>query len=191
MTGTMYNVSYTSTGGGYFNFPTNASIRFATSFNFTNTVTISAWINATSQYSINTLVANAAANTNTNGFKVHWNNWNTTNNYLVIEAGNGSSGGASTTGQAVVVPGTWQHLTWVWDVTNRIMYFYNNGTLITTVNPSAPPSNPNMNQAWDIGYMKGSYSMNAKLGYLKVWTSLQTATQIQADYNASKARFGL
>jgi hypothetical protein len=110
---------------------------------------------------------------------------------MLIEAGNGTSGGASTSGTAVVVPGTWQHLTWVWDVTNRTISYYNNGTLIATTTASGPPSNPNMNQAWDIGYMKGSYLMNARLGYLKVWSSLLSITDIQADYNASKARFGL
>lgn len=191
MTGSMTNVSYVSGGGGYFNFTATGSIRFTSAFNFTNTMTICAWVYPSTQFSINTLVANCAANTNTNGFKVYWNGWNTSNGYTAIEAGNGSTGGTSTSGTAVITIGAWQHLAWVWNVSSRIMSFYKNGTLIATANPSAPPSNPNMNQAWDIGYMKGSYSMNARLGYLKAWTSILSTADVAADYNASKARFGL
>jgi uncharacterized membrane protein len=192
MAGTMSSVTFTSAGtASYLSFNGTSSAISFNSFNFTNTVTVSAWVNATSKYSINTLIANAAPNTNTNGFKIHWNSWNTTNNHLLIEAGNGSTGGASTSGTAVVVPGTWQYLTWVWDVTNRIIRFYNNGTLIATANPAATPTNPNMNQAWRIGSMAGSYLMSGRLGYMKVWTSILSASDITTDYTNSRARFGV
>lgn len=191
MTGTLRNVTYTNTGGGYFSFNGSSSYISFNSFNFTSTFTVCAWVNATSKYSINTLLANCAANTNTNGFKIYWNSWNTTNGYLVVEAGNSSTGGSAVSGTAVITAGTWQHLAWTYNVTNRIINFYNNGSLVATVNPAGTPTNPNMNQAWDIGYMKAAYYMNSRLGYLKVWTSILSTASITADYTASKARFGL
>lgn len=191
MTGTMSSVTYTSSGGGYFTFNGSSSAISFNAFNFGTTLTMSAWIYATNKASINTVVANAAANTNTNGFKIHWNSWNTTNYHMLIEAGNGTTGGASTNGSSVIVPNTWQHLTWVWDVTNRAITFYVNGVSVGSSSGTGPPSNPNMNQAWRIGSMAGAYLMSGRLGYLKVWNTLQTVTQILAEFNATKSRFGL
>lgn len=52
--------------------------------------------------------------------------------------------------------------------------------------------NRDKNVAFRIGsFTDGSYRMNARLGYLKMFNSELSAGDILADYNTTRSRFGL
>jgi hypothetical protein len=122
-----------------------------------------------------------------------WNFWNTNPDTLNIglQAGNGSTGGDSYTPNNVVTLNAWQHLGYVYDKVNQQVIFFLNGVPTTVLNTSVV-ANVNTSAAVNVGgYSGGSYTMNAKLGYIHIFNTLLNSTQIYNDFNASKARFGL
>lgn len=190
-TGTLSGVSLTTdaTAGDVFDFDGGSDRITFSSYDFGNKLTVGAWVYPRTESSINTILANAGAGLNQNGFKLEWNNWQTTDLKMVIEAGNGSSGNTYTSTNSVVVEDEWQFLTYVLDFENQTASLYRNGsevassgTLVTNINTSA---------AWNIGSMMGSYYMNANLGEVKVFKQSLCATDVLAEYNATKTRYGL
>lgn len=191
--GTMTGVVYDNAGGGSLNFDGGSdTIQFG-QFNFGNSVSVSAWVYPRNEPSINTLISNCGANTATNGFKMAWNNWTTTNLAMNLEAGNGSAGGTQSTGNNTVVENEWQMLTYVFDKTNQTVRFYKNGADFPTISGGSPVANIGTNNAnWWIGSIGGnSYQMDANLGEFKVWTSLISDGDVLAEFEATKARYGL
>lgn len=188
--GTLSGVSYEGgVAGGVFNFDgISDQISFG-QFNFGSAVTVAAWVYPRSEYSINTLLANASAGLASNGFKLEWNNWQTQDLKMLIEAGNGSSGNVLQTSSAVIVENQWQHLAWVIDFSTPSASLYRDGALLSTTGSIV--SNINTNNDWYIGSMSGSYYMNANLGELKIWLSIKDNTTITDEFNNSKARYGL
>jgi len=171
--------------GGYINFG---------SFNFGNNFTISAWIYPTNKSSINAILANGPANVNTAGFKFAWNYWNTTEKNLLFESGNGTAGNWRVPGTVsnTVVMNSWQQVTVVFDRTLNISIFLVNGMPVS-ISDITTATNVTVSAAnFNIGaYIGGSYSMQAQLGLLKVFNSSLTAAQVLADFNATKAAFGV
>jgi hypothetical protein len=79
----------------------------------------------------------------------------------------------------------------IFNRTLNISIFLVNG-LPVNVGGITTASNVTVNGVFNIGaYLGGSYSMRAELGLLKVFNSSLTAAQILADYNATRADFGL
>jgi hypothetical protein len=177
--------------GGVFDFPgTAAAVISFPSYDFGNSISVTAWIYPRSQANINGLFTNAGANVPTNGFKFQWNWWLTSSRSISFQAGNGSSGGDDHTPVNTLTYDTWQHIGYVFDKTNQKVIFFLNGqpTLVST--DVTTVANINTNAAFNIGgYIGGSYTMNAQLGYIKIFNSILNATQIEADYTASAARF--
>ena len=192
--GTLSGVAYNSgVSSGVFDFDgVSDKITFG-QYNFGNTITVNVWVYPRTEYSINCLISNCAANTSTNGFKMSWNNWNSTNYTLNFEAGNGSSGNTTSTGDNIVVASTWQMITFVFDKTTPSIKFYKNGVEIATASGGSPVANIGMNNTnWWMGSIGGnSYYMNAYMGQFKVWTSLRTISEVLSEYNDSKSRYGL
>lgn len=190
-TGTLSGVSFDgTTANGILDFDGGSDrITFST-YNFGTQITVAAWVYPRTEFSINTLLANAGASQATNGFKMGWNNWNTTNLRMNFEAGNGSSGGAQYSA-VTIVEDTWQHIAYVFDQANQTIAFFRNGTQVSTESVSTPVSNIGMNNTWNIGSMMGSYYMDAKLGELKVFKSLLSSSDISSEYNNTKSRYGL
>lgn len=192
--GTMTGIVYESnTGGGSLNLDGGSdSISFG-QFNFGDTLSVSAWVYPRNEYSINTLMSNCGANVATNGFKMAWNNWNTTNLTMNFEAGNGSAGGTQSTANNTVVENEWQMLTYVFDKTGQTISFYKNGVNVATATGGNPVSNIGTNNSnWWIGSIGGgSYFMDANLAEFKIWTSLVTDQNVLDEFNATKARYGL
>jgi len=87
---------------------------------------------------------------------------------------------------------TWQYLTMIFDQSSKSVVFLINGTPVNVVSITTS-TNVLVNEAWfNIGsYIGGSYQMYAELGMLKVFKTGLTAGQVLADYNATKAGFGL
>ena len=190
--GTLSGVAYESaTAGGIFNFDGIADKITFNQYNFGNAITITAWLYPRNEYSINTVIANSGANQATNGFRIGWNSWNTTNLNLVFEAGNGSAGGAQVTANNVITNNTWQHIAYVFDQVNRTIKFYKNGVEQSTT--GTPVASVGMNNTnWWIGSIGGnSYYMNANMGQYRVYKSLRSASDILGEYTATKARYGL
>jgi len=191
--GTLSGVAYESaTAQGVFNFDGGTDKISFNSYNFGNTITTTAWVYPRTEYSINTLMSNCGANTATNGFKMAWNNWETTNRTMNFEAGNGSAGGTQSTAINTITENQWQHIAYVFDKTNRTIKFYKNGTEIATASGGTPVANIGTNQTWFIGSIGGnSYFMDANLGQFRIYKSLRTTSEILDEYNNTKSRYGL
>ncbi len=190
--GTLSGVVYESgTSGGIFNFDGVTDKITFNQYNFGTTITITAWVYPRNEYSINTVISNSGANQATNGFRIGWNSWNTTNLNLVFEAGNGSAGGAQVSANNVITNNTWQHIAYVFDQVNRTIKFYKNGVEQST--SGTPVASVGMNNTnWWIGSIGGSsYYMNANLGQFRVYKSLRSASDILTEYTSTKARYGL
>ena len=92
-------------------------------------LTVAVWVNVDNpiQFSINTIMANATTDEETNGFKLGINHWNTSDESVVIEVGDGSTGGKWITQPGLIQPGSWYHLAFVIDEPNQILKIYYNG----------------------------------------------------------------
>jgi hypothetical protein len=191
ITGSVSYISGTGISRNVFNF-IGGYINFG-SFNFGTNFTITAWIYPRTQLSINTILANGFANVNTAGFKFGWNFWQTTDHNLLFESGDGTVGNWQVPGTVsnTVVMNTWQQVAVIFNRTLNISIFLVNG-LPVNVGGITTASNVTVNGVFNIGaYLGGSYSMRAELGLLKVFNSSLTAAQVLADYNATRAEFGL
>jgi len=92
-------------------------------------LTVTVWVNVDNpiQDSINTVMANAGTGEATNGFKLCINRWETSDQSVVIEVGNGTTGGKWVTAPGLIQPGSWYHLAFVIDQTNQLLKIYYNG----------------------------------------------------------------
>jgi len=190
-------VSYVTGTGisrNVFNFNGSDYVSFG-QYQFGTTFTVSGWVYPRNKSSINSLIANVGANQSPSGFKFGWNNWNANNLTMIYEGGNGSSGNSQASIANTVVYDQWQHLTYIIDVTNRLVFFLRNGVPVDTAGYSNNQIVANVgtnNVAFRIGtFTDGSYGMNAQLGYLKVYAGIRTVSEIEAEFNASKSSFGL
>ena len=185
ITGTGISTKVFNFAGGYINFG---------QLNFTSTFTITAWLYPTAKASINAILTNGFANVNTAGFKFGWNTWSTSDGRLIFESGDGTSGNWQVpyTVANTVNMNTWQHLSVIFDRVNSVSIFLVNG-LPVNVGSIRTANNVSINQAnFNIGaYLGGSYTMQAQLGLLKVFNSCLTASQVLADFNATRSVFGV
>lgn len=191
--GTLSGVTYEAgTASGTFNFDGGTDKITFGQYNFGDDFTFTAWVYPRAEYSINCLASNCGANTATAGFKLGWNNWNTQNLRMNIEAGNGSSGGTVSTSTSVITENVWQHIAYVINRGSQSYRFYvngveqgNNGILL--------PNNFAINNAnWWMGSIGGnSYYMDANVGQFRVYKSLRSTSELFEEYNATKTRYGL
>jgi hypothetical protein len=169
-------------------------------FNFGTTISVCAWIYPRAKTpldTINGLLTNAAANVPTNGFKFQWNFWNINQNVpgsrnIGFQAGNSTVGNDDYSPAGTIQYNEWQHVAYVFDQANRKILFFWNGVPTRMGSDAIPVANIGMNQVFNIGgYVEGSYTMNAQLGYIKVFNSLLTASDVYAEFNSSKSEFNL
>lgn len=189
-TGTLSGVSFDgTTANGILDFDGGTDRITFSSYDFGNQISVAAWVYPRNETSINTLLSNASANLSSNGFKLEWNNWQTTDLKMLIEAGNGSSGNTYTSDNATIVENEWQFLTYVIDFSAQTAVLYRNGTQVSASGTIVP--NINTSASWNIGSMMGSYYMDAKLGELKVFKSILSSSDISDEFNNTKSRYGL
>lgn len=182
-------LNYSSNDGGYLDFTGGQYIDFP-SYDFGNEFTVIAWIKPSSKFSIHTLMANTYANGNSPGFKLEWNEWNTTNLKMLIEFGDGSSGNTVTTTDNIIVNDVWQQVVYTFDKNTNTIKFYKNATQYSSSGPmmSGVPTNG----GWYIGSMvNGSYGMYARLGIFEVYKSILSDSDITKNWNNNKSRYGL
>jgi hypothetical protein len=161
-------------------------------FNFGTTISVTAWIYPRNKANINGLLANTTANVAPNGFKFQWNWWNNGSRTIGIQAGNGTQGADNYSVQNTINYGEWQHIGYVFDQANRKVIFFKNGIPVDMMTSIEPVANIGTNQPFNIGgYVGGTYTMNANLGYIKVFNTLLNASEILDDFNSTKSQFGL
>lgn len=92
-------------------------------------LTVAVWVNVDNpiQTDINTIMANADSQEETNGFKLCINRWHTSDESVVIEVGDGTTGGKWITQPGLIIPGSWYHLAFVIDQPNQSLRIYYNG----------------------------------------------------------------
>ena len=93
-------------------------------------LTVAVWVNVDNpiQNSLNTMMSNTDTGEGSNGFKLCINRWNTSDESVVIEVGNGATGGKWATASGLIQPGFWYHLAFVIDQPNQVMKIYYNGS---------------------------------------------------------------
>ncbi len=103
--------------------------RATSDMNFGDALTVAVWVNmaAPLKSSLNTILANAVTSESSDGFKLCVNRWNTTDHSLLIEAGNGRTGGKWQSRPGMVLDGNWSHLAFVIDKPNKTIKLYFNG----------------------------------------------------------------
>ena len=173
------------TGGGYINF---GAFGFGTNF------TICAWLLPSNNFSINTILANGYPNVNTQGFKFGWNSWQTSNYNILFESGDGTSGNWSvpSTLNNTIKLGIWQHVSVIFNRSSNISIFLVNGLPVSVYDITTATNVTVSTANFNIGaYLGGSYRMKSQLGILKVFNSSLSAAQVYADFNNTRARFGL
>ena len=160
---------------------------------FGNQFTVTAWVKPNLTNDINTILSNAGANLATNGFKIEWNWWKTNSRAILIEAGNGATGSTLSTSGGQVTYGSWQQLSYVVDLAPagggapQVQLYLNGSVQCTT---GAVPLKVKTAGAWYIGAMTDpSYFMNASFGKLNIYNSALSQSDVQADYNGSKATY--
>jgi hypothetical protein len=190
-----------------FNFPGSGSIGFG-AFDFTSTFTVCAWVRPSYKQSINSLISNGPSNLNTPGFKLNWNDYwdpnyppgsDRANGAMVFETGNSSGGGWTAPGTPpnTVTRDIWQHLTYIFDnPSNKGVTFVNglpvaSGLVAVAANTDVSRNYFRIGSYTALGGTSNGQFMNAQFGYLKVFNTLLDAGQILADYDNSKASFGL
>ena len=103
--------------------------RASSDMNFGDALTVAVWVNmaAPLKSSLNTILANAVTSESSDGFKLCVNRWNTTDHSILIEAGNGRTGGKWQSRPGMVLEGNWSHLAFVIDKPNKTIKLYFNG----------------------------------------------------------------
>ncbi len=194
--GTCRNMSVSN---GFLDFNgTNSYIEFP-AFNFGRTFTISTWIFPNSA---NTGAQGILANKNNSltnpGFGFHLNNGtvgqNGNINVWTVDS-TPTSWGTATPGNTVMPKSAWVHIAVAisLDNNNSIM-FYKNGVMIGM--PQAGPANTNANTVptnlpFRIGtFMDGSFPFKGLLGSLKVFNRILSSTDIQTEFNNTRAKYG-
>lgn len=179
----VFNFSGSNSNANVINFP---------QFNFGTQISATAWIYPRSKDDINGLLVNTTANVAPSGFKFQWNGWRTNNRRISMQSGNNTGGGDNSSVNNVIEYGVWQHIGYVFDQVNKKIIFFKNGIPVDMGSSIETVNNIGTNQSFNIGgYIGGSYTMNAKLGYIKVFNILLNASQILDDFNTTKSQFGL
>lgn len=161
-------------------------------FDFGNAITLNAWLYPRYKDSINGILANSYAGPFTPGFKFGWNDWDTDNRRMVFEAGGPSQWTVPSSEDGVVTFNEWQLLTYVFDKTNKRIFFFKNGVPVNIPNISTAADIVTSNQEFRIGsYADYSYKMNAQLGVLTTYNSVFNASQVLDYFNNTKAAFGI
>ena len=191
--GTISGATYTAASGsdgGYFSFDgSNDSVSFST-HNFGDAATLFCFVRPESTGTIRTLFSNAGAGGDDDGLHFYLNQWNTSNNKMAIEYGDGSSGG-SLVSSNTITNSSWQAMTFTYDRANNKTIMYNNTTQ-WGVDTSAT-INSNTNAAFKIGRFEetSNYWYKGRIGIYLMYNRELSSSEVTQLYNHYKSRYGL
>ncbi len=134
-----------------------------------DTFTIAAWVKtAAARMSIQTIAANGPGGASSNGFKFYVNSYQTSNQALVFECGNGTNGSVATSVTAVIPDATWVHAAVVVNRTNGTARFFVNG--VDRTSGSAIRTDFNTNADLNLGRMlTGGFFFGGNLDDVRIY----------------------
>ncbi len=151
-------------------------------------LTVAAWVNVDDpiQDSINAIMANAGTQEESNGFKLGINRWGTSDESVLIEVGDGVTGGKWVTAEGLIHPGSWYHLAFVIDQPNQSLRIYYNGaeaplTFVSDEGYTLGQFNYNFNTngPFTIGsFLGGFYGFKGHLDDVRVYNRVLSADEI-------------
>ena len=192
--GTLLNgVSYTAqsgSDGGYFRFDgSNDYVDFG-NFNFGTAVTLFCFARPENRSSIRTLFSNAGAGGKDDGVHFYLNQWNTSNNKMIVEYGNGSVGSWLNSSNTITND-SWQALTFTYDKSNNKTIVYNNTT------QWGVDTNASIDSQLTAGFKIGrfeeisNYYYRGRIGIYLLYNRELTSSEVSQLYNHYKSRYGL
>lgn len=201
--------SYPGTGTSWFDLSGNAndgslsSVTYSTdmsfngsnsyvSFNtidFGNQLTVSCLFNPATTNNIQTIFANSAAGSATNGIRLFFNGWQTSSRIIYVEVGNGSTSNSFATSSAVVVNGVWQQITFVLNKTSQTGVIYYNGVSVASGSLTV---NYNSNAGFRLGlFPDGQFPLNASVSNYTVYNRALSAREVLGNFNVLRTRHGI
>ncbi|MHC5112450.1 MAG: DUF2341 domain-containing protein, partial [Planctomycetota bacterium] len=172
--------------GDYIDFP---------STDFGNNFTISAWIKPDATGTgIQTIVANSASGSDTDGFRFFVNTVGTEDGTIRFETGTGAAGNSANTAAGVINFDEWNHVAVVVDRTSGVATIYHNGVDVTT--DTTIRTDFDSSSDWELGRMEGgSNYFRGLVDELRISDTGRSADWINASYlsqgaNTTSARFG-
>lgn len=147
-----------------------------------NNFTLSAWLNLNPQAnSIQTIWANKAGGSTTDGFALFANSWQTTDGRLLLETGNNSIGHLTASMPNQIIPSQWQHITAVVQRTNGTANLFVNGTnTATTLNL---PTNFSSHASLRLGqFVDGLFPLKGSLDEARIESTSRSAAWIHATW---------
>ncbi len=154
--------------------------------NLGDNFTISFIVYPDGKFNMNTVMANAASGATSNGFKIFFNTWNTTDYMLVLETGNGSSAGWTRTDAGAITPNAYNFLSFVVDRAGGVGAVYLNG-VDATGDPTVI-TNFNNTNAIRLGQMTDtSFLLDGLLDEVHISNTNRLASWIKFEYNNMNA----
>jgi len=169
-------IVYDIDNGGYFDLERSSShnitVSDSSSLDITTNITLEAWINEESVANYGRLFWKSGAYALYRGT----NGWT----FLLGSTSLVHNSGIPSTG-------TWYHIAATYDGSNQKLYI--NGVLVDT--ESMTGSIPTNNNSLFIGGDTTDRYFDGKIGAAKIYSKALTASELLADYNATKSTFGL
>ena len=164
------------------------------SYNYGDTFTISAFLYPLYKFDISNICANSNTGGATNGFRLLINDFQTDNQNLRFQYGNG------TNFDTIADPGrivwsAWQHVTFVVDKNAVICQIYYNGEL--TVSSALSFTNFNTNAQIFIGTYAnlvssgGAFNYYGRIPFFLIYNRALSPQEVAQNFNATRTRFGI
>ena len=176
--------------GGYFGFDGSEERVQFNAFNFGTAVTLFCFARPENQSSIRTLFSNTGAGGKADGVHFYLNQWNTSNNKMIIEYGNGSVG-SSLSSSNTITNNSWQALTYTYDKSNNKTILYNNTTQWGVDTNASIDSQ--LTASFKIGRFEtvNNYFYKGRIGIYLLYNRELTSSEVSQLYNHYKSRYGL
>jgi hypothetical protein len=188
--GTLTNgPTFSSDGGGSIVFDGVNDKVTLTSYAYGNAVTLLAFIYPLSVNQLMTIFANGGGGTNS-AFRFFLNSFNSNTRNILLEVANGTTT-FSASDPARIVYNTWQQVGYVIDKDTLAAQIYYNGSL--TVNSTLSIANYNTTAAASIGVITTTdgFPFKGNMGNVLMYNRALTPTEVEQNFNATRARFGV
>jgi hypothetical protein len=146
------------------------------------------WIKPIAKSNINTLSSNSIPSFNTNGIRLFYNTYNTSDGRLKLEVGNGSSGAVVESADNTIQNDIWQCVGFVLSKTNSLGSIYYNGSLL---NQGSILTDFQTTSKITIASMFGSVTYYGSIAITQIYNRALSATEIAQNFNATRERFDL
>ena len=144
-----------------------------------DTFTIAGWIKlAAGRTNIQTIAANSPGGIASSGFRFYVNTYQTANQNLVFETGNGTTGVAASSANNVIVPGSWVHAAVVVNRTAGTARFFVNGVDRSTT--TAARTDFNTSAGVNLGRMlTGGFLFGGNMDDMRIYPRELSANELK------------